>query len=275
MILRSFKPLIKKRCKPHNYEAPLFSNKDEKEQLRKIKDDSWELHHTAYFTLISIVQGAVFSFMLSLNINGEPFLGNLLDIIVKRELFSNNIFHLLKEDGLLYINSLLVIILIWNNYIRGVFPINYMPGVMDGAYPFLFGLAESLMIYGHTKDPVIWFLGFFLVVTIGVGAYFNMYSGLTHNEGDNVWLYKYLYRFLSIKMKFLLIAAILSLAVFFFIYQHLFSVLWCSLISFVLIMAYMAHDECWWYRLRDIIRILSPDRIGNQKSGNIDNRPPK
>jgi len=260
MIIKSIKSLIKKRCKPHNYETPIFSNKEERRQLRKIKDDAWELHHTAYFTLISIVQGAVFSFMLSFNLNGEAFLSKLLGGIVNRELFNNNIFQFFKEDDLLYINSTLVIILIWNSYIRGVFPINYMPGVMDGAYPFLFGLAESLMIYGHNEKPLIWFLGFFLVVTIGVGAYFNMRSRLTHNESDNVWLYKYLNRFLWVKMIFLLIAAILSISVVILIYNNLISVLWCAFISLALIVAYILHDECCWYRLRDIIRILRPEK---------------
>jgi hypothetical protein len=90
-------------------------------------------HHAAYFQLISIIQASVFAYLIG-------------SVVTDWKSYAVPHWILVATTGLL-------VVIVWNGYVRGITPVVYPPKLLDGLIPFLLGLAQCILVFG-TRIPI-------------------------------------------------------------------------------------------------------------------------
>ena len=120
-----------------------------------------DAHHTMFYTVISVIQAACFGFLVLVCFEEGKHYG--------------------ASQWLLAANTLVIIILVWNGFIRGFVVLSYVPKLVDGAVPFALGAAQCFAAYfvGHDMHGWYWsiaalgFIGFIGYVNAEVNARLN------------------------------------------------------------------------------------------------------
>ncbi len=122
-------------------------------------------HHVAYYQLISIIQGSVFAYLVASIVSDWKSFAVLHWILVG--------------------STALLVVMIWNGYVRAITPIVYPPKLVDGLIPFLFGIAQCLLVFS-TKDPKLWYWGLSALSVVGLLAYLNMEFHSRRDRSNNL-----------------------------------------------------------------------------------------
>ncbi len=120
-----------------------------------LKSELIASHHSAYFTLISIIQGAAMAYLVT---------------VADRDSKAFDAHH-----WILLGCTFLLIVAIWNSYVRGITPVLYPPRFLDSLIPFLFGVVECCLIASIPMDSRAWWLWFSGLAFVGCVAYSNMW----------------------------------------------------------------------------------------------------
>jgi hypothetical protein len=126
--------------------------------IRRIKDD----FTSTYLTLVSIVQGVV------------------LSTLVVNVTTSARDHHLALPVILEGVNSFLMIVILWNEYMMGSNAFEWVPAIFDSIVPFALAITELFIVnsIGDAKAWLLfmglaWFAGMFAFVNSYVRAYFE------------------------------------------------------------------------------------------------------
>lgn len=128
-----------------------------------VTSDSSEnlLHHLrttfgpTYLTLISILQGVLLGLMATL--------------------IDENFRSMGPENWMRTIASLLVVILVWNEYRMGATQFVWVPRLVDTLIPFALGGVQWVGIRSSFLDPALWFASIGIFYLLAVAGYENMY----------------------------------------------------------------------------------------------------
>jgi hypothetical protein len=74
-----------------------------------------DAHHTTFYTVISVIQATCFGFLVLVCFEEGTHFG--------------------VSQWLLAANTLVIIILVWNGFVRGFIVLSYVPKLVDGAMP--------------------------------------------------------------------------------------------------------------------------------------------
>jgi hypothetical protein len=125
-------------------------------------------HGSMLLTLVSIVQGAVFSYLAFVLVNA----GAQLDAL----------------GWLLAGATFVVIVLTWNEYFMGITSIVYVPDMLDSFFPFLMGVMQIWVVHSVSNDPRGWLVAMFGYTLLSSASFLNMYAkGI--REPENAGLY--------------------------------------------------------------------------------------
>lgn len=123
-----------------------------------------ELFPTYYMTLMSILQATALSYLIVSMKSG------ILD-----DLFKGTID---PPVVVMFLNSTLVIIEIWYEYMMGALAYRWTPTILDSLIPFLLGFSEFLLIISiDYRSQLSWYLAMAMVCFTSMFAYYNMYRG--------------------------------------------------------------------------------------------------
>jgi hypothetical protein len=120
-----------------------------------------DTHHTTFYTVISVIQAACFGFLVLVCFEEGKHYG--------------------ASQWLLAANTLMIIVLVWNGFVRGFVVLSYVPKMIDGAVPFALGAAQCFAAYfvGHDVHGWYWsiaalgFIGFIGYVNAEINAWLN------------------------------------------------------------------------------------------------------
>lgn len=130
-------------------------NKSEKDKKKKIingqkyKEDLEELFPSIYLTMLSMIQGVVFGFLL-------------YNLYINFHLIPDNKIQQYISFGIFFLISLFTLILIWYDYLYNIV-LRRCPNFKDAIFPFLFGIFQVGMAFNLTRPPV------FMIFAFGVG----------------------------------------------------------------------------------------------------------
>ncbi len=158
-----------------NYNDRLYSLK---QAMSKLDQKSRQAHAGFYLTLVSIMQSLAFGYLLQV-------LG--AELITKGALSLNMLFQAAT--------TLLAIILVWHEYAIGTIAYTWKLDLWDSAIPFVFGIAEYLMItfmvipednklFGETRYAY-WLWSIAVFAFIGILAYLNQHKKAEIDSDEN------------------------------------------------------------------------------------------
>lgn len=121
---------------------------------QKYKEDLERLFPSIYLTMLSMIQGVVFGFLLyNLYLNNlYPNFRQFPDYKIQQYI----------TFGIFFLISLFTLILIWYDYLYNIV-LRRCPNFKDAIFPFLFGIFQVGMAFNLTKPPVC------MIFAIGVG----------------------------------------------------------------------------------------------------------
>ena len=128
-------------------------------------------HGSMLLTLVSIVQGAVFSYLAWVLVDR----GDELTLL----------------GWMLASATFVVIVLTWNEYFMGITAIVYVPDLLDSFFPFLMGVVQVGIVHSVSNDPRVWLLAMCMYTALSAFSFMNMYiKGI--RERENAGLYSVL-----------------------------------------------------------------------------------
>jgi hypothetical protein len=140
---------------------------DEKLKLHK---QIIEIFPIYYMTLMSIIQATALSyivFSMKSNIFDCMFDGDLNTIALNFNPISL----------LMFVNSVLIIICVWSEYMIGFFTYRWLPSLSDSFFPFFLGFSEYMFIFSMDhKSPFSWYISVAFTCFVGLFSYLNRYS---------------------------------------------------------------------------------------------------
>ena len=78
--------------------------------------------------------------------------------------------------SLLFVNSSLIIMGVWYEYMMGSLTLRWIPSIFDSIIPFLLGFTEFLMIISVSlKSVFAWYCSMALICIVSIIAYNNQY----------------------------------------------------------------------------------------------------
>lgn len=190
-----------------------------------------------YLILISIVQGVILGYFFK--ILGEPIKFN-------------------SYNWVFAFITLLIIILVWHEYVNGMSIFGWVLTVVDSIIPFLMGIAEWLLISKiNDAEGDKFFFYLFVLMIIACIPYANMLKQ-AKKEPDNEKIFKIISPYIISSMVCIFVASLIFL--FFFLASSLLktSYLSCSLFS-VLIMLFITLK----IRSHRIVLLNYYDKINN------------
>jgi hypothetical protein len=125
-------------------------------------------HGSMLLTLVSIVQGAVFSYLAFVLVGRGGDLSML--------------------GWMLAVATFVLIVLTWNEYFMGITSIVYIPDMMDSFFPFLMGVVQVGIVHSVSNDPRAWLLTMFAYSVLSFFSFLNMYAKGIREE-ENTGLY--------------------------------------------------------------------------------------
>lgn len=141
-------------------------------------------HGSMLLTLVSIVQGAVFSYLAFVLVDKGADL-TLLGWVLAAATF-------------------VVIVLTWNEYFMGITSIVYIPDMLDSFFPFLMGVVQVGIVHSISNDPRAWLLAMFGYTVLSFFSFLNMYAkGIREQENAGLYAFLRWYVYLSMLMPLL------------------------------------------------------------------------
>lgn len=181
-----------------------------------------DAHHTTFYTVISVIQATCFGFLVLVCFEEGTHYG--------------------VSQWLLAANTLVIIILVWNGFVRGFIVLSYVPKLVDGAMPFALGAAHDVRGW-YWSFAALGFIGFIGYVNAEVNARFNP------EENAHVMVfYGQLLRMLQVS------ALILAVVCGGIAYLASWSNEGLTLLSFAVTAGYAVGDEVFWFRLERFAR---------------------
>jgi hypothetical protein len=136
-----------------------------KMQVDRVRKRLFESSTTHYLTLISIIQGAVLGYGIS-----------VLDTSSQNYGIAN---------WLLCITTLLFVISVWDEYQLASTLFEWMPGIRDSIIPFLIGLCEFIMVRFLKSDQKHWYIAAGCFAFFCFLGFWNMYASARNNNEAN------------------------------------------------------------------------------------------
>jgi hypothetical protein len=190
-----------------------------------------DAHHTTFYTVISVIQAACFGFL----------------VLVCYE--EGN--HYSTSQWLLAANTLVIIILVWNGFIRGFVALSYVPKLVDGVVPFALGAAQCFAAYFVGHDVRDWYWSIAALGFIGFIGYINAEVNARLNPVENT----HIMVFYGQHLRMLQVSALSVVAVCVGIaYFANWSKEILTLLSFAVTTGYAVGEEVLWLRLEKFAR---------------------
>ena len=148
----------------------------EKLDLKRGNKSRWldiarDSHASTYLTLISIVQGVAFSYLV-------------LYVITYHNCFKD-------ISWILLASTFLIIVLTWNEYIMGIVSFVWIPGILDALIPFTLGSTEIYIIYSISELPTYWFKAMAIFAMVSLVGFFNMYCKAREEDLNKEAIFAY------------------------------------------------------------------------------------
>jgi hypothetical protein len=122
-----------------------------------------DAHHTTFYTVISVIQATCFGFLVLVCFEEGAHFGT--------------------SQWLLAANTLVIIILVWNGFVRGFIVLSYVPNLVDK--PFALGAAQCFAAYFVAHDVRGWYWSFAALGFMGFIGYVNAEVNARFNPEEN------------------------------------------------------------------------------------------
>ncbi len=154
----------------------------------KVLADLLDTHHTTFYTVISVIQATCFGFLVLVCFEEGKAYGT--------------------SQWLLAANTLAIIVLVWNSFIRGFVILSYVPKLIDGAMPFALGAAQCFAAYFVAHDVRGWYWSIAALSFIGFIRYVNAEINARLNPEENAHVMDFYIRHL----RMLQVSSLMALA---------------------------------------------------------------
>ena len=159
--------------------------------------------------------------------------------------------HYGTSQWLLAANTLVIIVLVWNGFVRGFIVLSYVPKLVDGAMPFALGAAQCFAAYFAGHDVHGWYWSIAALCFIGFIGNVNAEVNARINPKENA----HIMVFYSRQLRLLQVSSLFMAAVCGGIaYSASWSNETLTLISFAFTAGYAIGDEMLWLRLERFAR---------------------
>lgn len=190
-----------------------------------------DAHHTTFYTVVSVIQATCFGFLVLVAFEDGRHYGTF--------------------QWLLTANTLAIIVLIWNAFVRGFIVLSYVPKLVDGAMPFALGAAQCFAAYFAGHDVHSWYWSVAALSLIGCVGYVNAEINARINPAEN----SHIMVFYGRQLRLLQIAALCMAAAFGGIaYLASWSNETLTLLSLVFTAVHTIGDEVLWLKLERFAR---------------------
>lgn len=197
----------------------------------KILDALLETHHTTFYTVISVVQATCFGFLALMSFEQHR--------------------HYDFFDWMLAANTLIIIGLVWNGFVRGFVILTYVPKLIDGLMPFTLGAAQCFAAYFVGHDPHDWYWSIAALALIGFIGYVNAEINARLNPRENEHILSFYHHYLRILQgSSMFVVAVCSGVAYFADWTKEILVLF----SFVVTTGYALGEEVLWLRMERFAR---------------------
>jgi hypothetical protein len=190
-----------------------------------------DAHHTTFYTVVSVIQATCFGFLVLVCFEDSKHYG--------------------MYQWLLTANTLVIIVLVWNGFVRGFIVLSYVPKLIDGVMPFALGAAQCFAAYFAGHDAHGWYWSIAALCFIGSIGYVNAEVNARINPEEN----QHIMGFYSKQLRMLQVSSLLMAAVCAGIaYSAGWSNETLTLLSFAFTAGYAAGDEVLWLQLERFAR---------------------
>ena len=190
-----------------------------------------DAHHTTFYTVISVIQATCFGFLVLVCFEEGTHFG--------------------VSQWLLAANTLVIIILVWNGFVRGFIVLSYVPKLVDGAMPFALGATQCFAAYFVAHDVRGWYWSFAALGFMGFIGYVNAEVNARFNPEENAQVMVFYGQILRrLQISGLLLAAFCGGIA----YMATWSNEILTLLSFAFTAGYAVGDELLWLRLEKFAR---------------------
>jgi hypothetical protein len=131
------------------------SDRDSELQRIRLHERIRASHGSMLLTLVSVVQGAVFSYLAYVLVSNGAQLSALGWFVA----------------GI----SLVVIIMAWNEYFMGITSIVYVPDLLDSFFPFVMAVVQVWIVHMVDSDPRGWLIAMAGFSLLSSASFVNMY----------------------------------------------------------------------------------------------------
>jgi hypothetical protein len=189
-----------------------------------------DAHHTTFYTVVSVIQATCFGFLALVCFEGGRHYGT--------------------SQWLLAANTLVIIVLVWNGFVRGFVVLSYVPKLVDGAIPFALGAAQCFAAYFAEHDVHSWYWSIAALCFFGFIGYVNAEVNARINPDGNA----HIMGFYGRQLRMFQVSALFMAAVCGGIATTSWSNEILTLLSFALTAGYAIGDEILWLRLEKFAR---------------------
>jgi hypothetical protein len=190
-----------------------------------------DAHHTTFYTVVSVIQATCFGFLVLVCFEEGTRYGT--------------------SQWLLAANTLVIIVLVWNGFVRGFIVLSYVPKLVDGAMPFALGAAQCFAAYFAGHDVHSWYWSIAALCFIGCIGYVNAEVNARINPKENAHIMVFYGR----QLRMLQVSALFMAA---FCGGIAYSATWSNetltLLSFAFTAGYAVGDEVLWLQLERFAR---------------------
>jgi hypothetical protein len=190
-----------------------------------------DAHHTTFYTVVSVIQATCFGFLVLVALEAGTHYG--------------------VSQWLLTANTLAIIVLVWNGFVRGFIVLSYVPKLVDGVMPFALGAAQCFAAYFAGHDVHGWYWSIAALSLIGCLGYVNAEINARINPKENAHIMVFYGRQLRIlQVSALCMAAVCG--------GMAYSASWSNeiltLLSFAFTAIHAVGDEVLWLQLERFAR---------------------
>lgn len=190
-----------------------------------------DTHHVTFYTVISVIQATCFGFLALVCFEEGQ--------------------HFTTSQWLLAANTLIILVLVWNGFIRGFVILLYVPKLADGIMPFALGAAQCFAAYFVAHGTRGWYWSMAALCFIGFLGYINAEVNAKLNPSENAHIMVFYGKHLRLLQASALFLAILCGVIAYAVSWSDETLGWFSL---PLMVGYAVGEEVMWLRLERFAR---------------------